>query len=235
MGATYKERGGGKATGLGNDLIQFLSQGLNTGTFGAGNAMGNDSYGQTMGIAGVLNDLLMGGAGNIGGAQGQVISQGINDQAGELRSRFGVGGGTAFGTGAQYAEGTMRAQAAPQLAMAGGQLQLNALSQLLPMFASIAGRGMSQRQGIMQPHPLASAASIAAPIIGAGLGMMARPPGAASSMAAGSLGTPGFGGGGLMGGSTFNGLPMQAMNGFYGSPSPLFGATPSFSPSYFGR
>jgi hypothetical protein len=53
MAAKYKEYGGGPASGLANDFTQFLSQGLNTGTFGAGNPAGGDAANSTMGIAGV--------------------------------------------------------------------------------------------------------------------------------------------------------------------------------------
>lgn len=200
MGTKYKEVGGGPATGLGNDFIKFLQGGLNTGSFGGVSAaqrtQGADPMGSTQGIAGVLNDILSGGAGQIGGSLQQLISQDTNRQADALRSRFGVGGGTAFGTPAAYAESQLRSQQAPQLTQAIGGLQLQALSQILPMIGGFASKGVSQRENVASPSPWASAAAIGAPIIGAGLGALAGNPLAGLSLGS-SLGGLGGGGGGL--------------------------------------
>jgi hypothetical protein len=186
MGTKYKEYGGGAATGLSDDFVKFLSQGLNTGTFGAGSPAGGEAMGQTEGIAGILNDILSGGAGKLGGSMAQLISNDTNDQVNSLRARFGVGGGTAYGTGAQYGEGVLRAKQAPALAQAVGGLQMNAITNLLGIISGISQKGIAQRSGTMSPSPWASAFATAAPLIGAGLGFMAGgPAGAAVGSSAG--------------------------------------------------
>jgi hypothetical protein len=176
MGNKYKEYGGGPATGLADDFVKFLMRGLNTGSFGGASGMqrfnGSNPDGSSQGMAGILNDILSGGAGQLGGSMQQMISRDTDRQVGALRSRYGVGGGTAFGTGAQYAEGTLRAEQAPRLASAVGQLQLQTLLPLLQMTGQIAQMGIPQRQGVMQPNPWVSAIGAAAPIIGAALPMM---------------------------------------------------------------
>lgn len=162
----YKEAGGGPARGLANDLVGFLSQGLNTGTFGAGNAMGVDSYNASTGIAGVLNDILSGGAGQIGGSMQDMITKNNERQVADTRARFGAQGGTAFGTGAQYAEGVQKAELAPQLTSAIGQLQIQTLLPLLQLITGLADKGISQRQGYIQPSGLTSTIGAIAPFAG---------------------------------------------------------------------
>lgn len=195
MGTKYMEQGGGPATGLADNLVNFLSQGLNTGTFGAGTAAGGDAVGQTAGIAGILNDILSGGAGKLGGSMASLISRDTQSQVQDLRARYGASGGTAYGTGAQYAESNLRARQAPALASAVGNLQLNAVQNLLGIISQISQKGIAQRQGTVSQSPLASAASIAAPIIGATLGAFGGPPGMAAGASiggsiAGSIGGP---------------------------------------------
>jgi hypothetical protein len=189
MGTKYKEVGGGPATGLANDFIGFLQGGLNTGSFGGGSAtqrtQGANPVGQTQGIAGILNDILSGGAGQLGGSMQDLISRDTNRQADALRARFGLGGGTAFGTPAAYAESNLRAEQAPNLVNAIGGLQLGAIGQILPLIAGLAGRGISQRETVASPSPWASAAAIGAPIIGAGLGALAGNPMAGASLGQG--------------------------------------------------
>lgn len=158
MGTKYREVGGGPAVGLSKDFINFLESGLMGGSFGAGAA------GQTQGIAGVLNDILAGGGGRIGGSLQDIISRNTETNVNNLRSRFGVGGGTAFGTPAAYAEATYRAQEGPQLINAIGGLQMNALAQLLPIFANLSSKGIAQRETIAQPSPIVSAIQTAAPL-----------------------------------------------------------------------
>jgi hypothetical protein len=162
-----KEVGGGPATGLANDFIGWLSQGLNTGTFGAGNPAGTDAHGATRGMGGILNDMLAGGAGQLGGAFTDMISkQGERDALG-LRARFGAGGGTAFGTGAQYGEALLRSETAPKMVTAAGNLQMQALGQLLPLFANMSQKGITQRQIVQEQNPWAQAAGLIAPIAAA--------------------------------------------------------------------
>lgn len=229
MGTKTKEVGGGPATGLANDFVGFLQGGLGSGTFGGGASAGQagaaNPVGATQGIAGILNDILSGGAGQIGGSMQQLISQDTNRQADALRSRFGVGGGTAFGTPAAYAESQLRSQQAPQLVNAIGGLQMQTIAPLLQLMAGLSQKGISQRETVASPSPWASAAAIGAPIIGAGLGALAGNPMAGSAIGS-SIGNA-FGG---MGGSTpfmsgnqglMGGTNMGIGSGGYGNPSPL--------------
>lgn len=171
MGTQTKEVGGGPAVGLANDFVKFLQSGLNSGTFGgataATGAMNANPYASTSGIAGILNDILSGGAGNLGGSLQEMISKQGERDVNAVRSRFGVGGGTAFGTPAAYAESMVRSETAPKLATAVGGLQLQALSPLLSILAGLSSKGITQRETIQQPSELANAFGIAAPVIGA--------------------------------------------------------------------
>lgn len=155
MGAQPKNVGGGSAKPLANDFLNFLRTGLNSGSFGGG------AINSTTGIAGLLNDLLSGDAGEVGGALGQQIArQRTNDVAG-LRSRFGSGGGTAFGTPAAFAESQYLAQSAEQLPTALAGLQLSALGPLLGLYGQAVGLGTPQSQTVMRGSGL-----------GAGLGLL---------------------------------------------------------------
>src|SRR5689334_11669390 len=169
MGTKTKEVGGGPATGLADTFVNWLSQGLNTGTFGAGTPAGSDAYGATSGISSYLNDILAGGAGKIGGATQQMITTQADRDAAALRARFGVGGGTAFGTPAAYAEGILRSETAPKLVTAIGNQQSQALQMLLPIFAGLSQKGIAQRQMIAQPSGWSQAAGLALPLVAAGL------------------------------------------------------------------
>lgn len=157
MGAKPQTVGGGAATPLANDFLGWLQQGLQTGSFGGGtagqNAAGANPVSSTMGISGVLNDLLMGGAGNVGGAMGQMIAADTERQADMMRARFGAQGGTAFGTGAQHAEGVMRAEQAPKLASTIGAMQMQALQPLMAILAQMTGMGTPQAGVVMQENP----------------------------------------------------------------------------------
>lgn len=190
MGNQFKEVGGGPATGLANDFVSFLQNGLMTGQFGGGTAgarfAGANPGGSTMGIAGVLNDILAGGAGQLGGSLSDMISKDTERQTNALRARFGVGGGQAFGSPAAYAESMLRAEQAPRLTQAIGGLQMQALNQLMPIMAGLAGKGISQRETIAQPNPIASGVAAIAPIAGAVIGSFGGPGGTAAGAQIGS-------------------------------------------------
>lgn len=158
MGPKYKEYGGGNAQGLGNDWIQFLQSGLK-GNFGVGSGMD-----QTLGAAGVLNDILSGGAGKMGGSIGDLIHRDIERQRGDLHSRYSAFGGSGYGTPAANAESLFSAEAAPRAGMAIGNLQLDTLKSILPLIASTAGRGITQRQGVFEPSGWEKALQYIAPI-----------------------------------------------------------------------
>jgi hypothetical protein len=181
MGAKYKEYGGGPATGLADNFIQFLSQGLNTGSFGAGQAAGGDAMGQTQGIAGVLNDILSGGAGNLGGSMAQLIRNDTTDQVNQMRARFGASGGTAYGTGAQYGEGVLRSKQAPALTTAVGNLQMGAIQNLMGIMANLSGKGIAQRQGVMEENSWMTGLQIGAKLAEKGAMAFANPGAAAAS------------------------------------------------------
>jgi hypothetical protein len=194
MAPKYEEKGGGPSVGLANDFVSGL-QSLLFGGGGMGapiagaRAGAADPMGQTTGMMGILSSLLSPGAGEMGGAMSEMISkQNERDVAG-LRARYGASGGMGFGTPAAYAESLYRAEAAPRATMAVGNLQLQALQQLLPIFTSLAGKGITQREGVMSPNPLASGIAIAAPIIG---GIAGGPAGAAIASGIGNM----FAGGG---------------------------------------
>jgi len=233
----YKEVGGGPATGLAGDFVSMLQQGL-FGSFGgptAGARMaGANPYAQSMGVAGVLNDILSGGAGELGGSLATLMSRQTDRDVAGLRSRFGMTGGMGFGTPAAFAESMYRAEAAPRAAMAVGGLQMQALQQLLPILANISGRGISQRETVAQPGTGASIIASVAPIVGTVLGAAAGgPPGAAMGAQMGSQ----IGGGGPSG-PVGNGRYINTAGGSYTNlpfPTPAMSAplSPGLTPSNF--
>lgn len=223
MGMKYKEYGGGPATGLADDFIRFLSGGL-SGTFGGGasqaQANNADPMGSTMGIGGILNDLLSGGAGNVGGALQSLISKDVERNSDAIRARFGAQGGQAFGTPAAFAESLFRSESAPRLTQAIGGLQMGAVQSLLPIFAALAGKGITQRQGTMQENPWVTGLKVAAPIAG--------------SIASIAMGNPlGAVQGGAQAANAFANR-QQPLPGLTTSPD-LFANTPAFSNFMLGR
>lgn len=171
MGTQYKEVGGGPATGLADSLIKALTSGI-TGSFGSGTSAAQagaaNPVGSTQGIMGMLNNLFSPGAGNIGAAFSDLITKQETRDVNALRSRFGVGGGTAFGTPAAYSEALLRSETAPKLTQAIGGLQMEALGQILPLMGNLASKGISQRENIASPSPWATGASILGNVIGTG-------------------------------------------------------------------
>src|SRR4029079_16702374 len=97
---------------------------------------------------------------------GKLLQTQQTNDIGALRSRFGVGGGTAFGTPAAYGESQYRSQVAPQIATQVGNLQLGALGPLLSLMGGIAGRDIPQAESVLQPSGFMQAASIGAPVLG---------------------------------------------------------------------
>lgn len=220
MGMKYKQVGGGPATGLAQDYTNFLEQGLNTGTFGPGFAAGGSAMGATQGIGGFLNDILSGGAGKLGGSLQQILQTQQTNDVNSIRSRFGAGGGTAFGTPAAYAESTYRAQAAPQIASAIGNLQLQTLLPLLGQIGGLAQRGIPQAEIVGQQSPWAQVAGIAAPVLG---GILGGPAGAGLGAKLGGL----FGGG--AGAAASNFMPSNINFGAEFNPSIAGGFMPTMT------
>lgn len=173
MAPNISQVGGGPAVGLAKDFTSWLDNALTTGSFGLGNsgmqANNANPVGDTTGIAGVLNDILAGGAGKLGGSINQLISQHQTQDVGDLRARFGAGGGQSLGTPAAFAEASYRAKAAPEAATAIGNLQLNALLPILQMIAGLSGKGISQRETLASPNPwLSGLTALAGGATGAG-------------------------------------------------------------------
>jgi hypothetical protein len=184
MGMKYKTVGGQAAPGsLGGDFASWLQNGL------MGNGFGNPT--QTGGISGILNDILGGGAGHLGGALQQLLQTQQTNDVNSIRSRYGVGGGTGFGTPAAYGESTYRAQAAPQIATAVGNLQLQALGPILQQIGALSQRQTPQAQTVGQQNPfiqaLGAVAPIAGQVIGASMGMPNLVPTSTGSTGAGNL------------------------------------------------
>lgn len=169
MGMKYRQVGG-QASGVGKSYSDML-QGLLTGSYGGAGAasqFGNaNPMGGTTGVAGVLNDMLAGGAGKIGGSIQAMIGQQETSDVNALRARYGAGGGAAFGTPAAYAESTYRSQVAPQLTSAIGQLQLSALEQIMPGLSDIYNKTTPQAQVIGQQNPWVQGIGLATNLIGA--------------------------------------------------------------------
>src|SRR5882762_10081940 len=134
-GNKFNDVGGGPATGLANDFVSLLRGSL-FGNFGGQPTAGQrfdaaNPVASTQGISGFLQSILGEGAGNLGGSLRDLIGQQQTRDVGDIRSRFGAGGGQALGTPAGYAESRYRAEAAPQAAVATGNLQLGTITQLL--------------------------------------------------------------------------------------------------------
>lgn len=180
MGAKTKEVGGGPAVGLGQDIINFLQQGLSTGTFGGGASAaafnGANPMTSTQGIAGFLNDILSGGAGNVGGSMQSMIQKDADRNAQAMRARYSMGG-TGFGTPAAYGEAMLRSETGPKMATAVGGLQLQTVLPLLQMIMQMGSKGITQRQTVAEPNPWMQ-----------GLGMLMQGAGAALPMFAGMPG-----------------------------------------------
>jgi len=168
MGSKVSTVGGGAATGLGTDFVHWLMNGLNTGSFGAGGPAGSSAVGQTQGMTGVINDILSGGAGKVGGALQTLINRQNTQNVNDLRSRYGAFGGTGFGTPAAFAESQYRAQEPAQTTSAIGNLQLSALQPLLSSIFGLSQKGIPQAETMVQPSGfgqfLQGLGSVAGPI-----------------------------------------------------------------------
>jgi hypothetical protein len=221
MGPKTSEVGGGQAVGFGDDFIKFLQQGMMTGSFGGVSAgqqfNASNPMGDTAGVAGSLNEMLAGGT-SADAAVTRAMTMAGDRDVGNLRARFDTGGGTAFGTPAAYAESTLRSQnevnMASTLQQMHMQARMQALQMILPLFAGMAGKGISQRETVVQPSTFSQIAGLAAPIAGAFIG---APRGFPTSQQ----------GGMNVGPSVYSPRPGVAQNGV-GGPSYDFGRMPVF-------
>lgn len=197
MGAKTKTVGGTKSgMGLSEDLVSMLGQLLNGGQ--TGRPAGSAAVTQTQGVAGVLSDILSGGAGKVGGGLAELLAKSQERNVNGIRARFGASGGTAFGTPAAYAESNYRAEAAPQIATQIGDLQLRALDPVLRATMGVFDKNTPQAQTIQQKSTLGQIAGtlgqlapIAANIFAPGIGSVAGK--AVSEPLAGAGDFPAFG------------------------------------------
>jgi hypothetical protein len=201
MGAPkVREVGGKSAQPLAEGFMDFLLRGLTTGSFGTGAATGQygaaDPIGSTQGIAAILNDILSGGAGKVGGSFAEMINRDTERQAGAVRARYGAGGGTSFGTPAAHAEALIRAESAPRLTGTIGQLQLGAIMPLLNLMGQFASKGVSQRQTMATPNTFQSIVSGVGSVLPGIASILTGGMGGAESMFPGTIPqvTPGLGG-----------------------------------------
>lgn len=177
--------GGGHAKGLSNDFFDFLQRGLNTGTFGAGQR--GNPINDTKGIAGILNQLLAGGAGKFGGDLGAMIERQNSNNVSDIRARYGAGGGMGYGTPAAQAEAGYRAQHAADTGVAIGGLQLQALQSLFPLYQQGAQLGTPQAQTVMEQNPWAAALGAIAPVASTVLPFLKGSPFGGAGATAGAL------------------------------------------------
>ncbi len=232
MTAKTKELGGGPATGLADSYVSALQSLINGG--GMGTAGSPNAGGSTMGVMQVLQGLL-----NPNGQQGKAIQDIISKQGerdvNSLRSRFGAGGGTAYGTPAAFGESLLRSETAPKLTTALGQLQLSAALPLLAQFGDLSKLGIAPRQLVQQKTGFGQAlgavtglAGAAAPFFTGGFG--GGIPGAPS----GDIATGGVTNPNVYGGQPLNfGQAAQNWNFFPGS-NYQFGGTGMGNPSLAG-
>lgn len=167
-GPKFKEVGGGPAVGLAEDFIRLLRGSL-SGNFGGQPTAGQrfdqaDPLASTGGIARILQNILGEGAGTLGGSLSEMIRRESERNVGDLRARFGAGGGTSLGTPAAFAESLFRAETAPRTALGVGQLQLSALLPLLQLVGGLSERGIAPRQTVAQPSAFSSFLGTIAPL-----------------------------------------------------------------------
>lgn len=200
MAAKTKAVGGGPATGLADNWISALQQLLNHG--GLGPAGSPNAGGSTGDIMSVLSDILSAGGGKAGNAISDMISKQQTRDVNALRSRFGAGGGVAFGTPAAYSESLYRAEAAPQITNAITGLQLQTIMPLLSAITGLSGKGIAQRQIVQEKSGLAQ-----------GLGLLTGIAGAAAPFF-----LPGIGGAGRGATAGFPGNATQGVDSGYVPP-----------------
>ena len=153
---------GGSGTGLGHNLMDVLNRGLMTGVFG-----GPGGAGAQNGVMGFLNNIFSQGAGNIGGAMSKQLETQQSNDVNAIRSRFGTQGGMAYGTPAAYGESTYRAQAAPNITSAIGNLQLGTMGPILQMMMGLGSKDIPQAETMVQPSNFSQAMGMLAPVAGA--------------------------------------------------------------------
>lgn len=183
MGYNERTVGGGAAKGLGKDFTSFLQNFINTGSFGAGTSgqqgVAADPMADTQGIFGLLNSLVSNPTADKA-VQGQLEKdQGRN--VNQIRSRFGAGGGTAFGSPGAFAENQYRAESTPEIAKTMDEMGQNRLAALMPLFQQafgLAGKGIPQAETMMEPDALMQGLNIGSQVASIGANLFAPGAGA---------------------------------------------------------
>lgn len=154
----YQERtvGGGPATGLADNFVNFLNKAITTGSFGSGTAgqqfNAENPSGDAAGIFGLLNSLISNPQADK--SVQDMISKDIVRGRDDLRARFGASGGMGYGTPAAVAEGVYQAEQAPRTAIAMDSMAQNRLASLMPLFGMInqlSSMGIPQAQATLEP------------------------------------------------------------------------------------
>lgn len=162
MNHKYQEYGGGPAVGLAENFTNFLNRIITTGSFGgttaAQQANAANPIGSTQDVFGFLNSIIQGPDAGLITTINDMISKETDRSANALRARFGAQGGMAFGTPAAFAEGVLRAEAAPRAALAVDEINrankalgIQALMPLFQMASGLSQAGIAPRQGTLQP------------------------------------------------------------------------------------
>lgn len=188
MGASTKTVGGSGQQGqdLSSDFLKTLQQllGGQSGGIGPGNPAGGNAFGSTAGAAGVLQDILGQGAGNIGGALQQLLQRTQDRDVNKIKEGFRASGGAQFGTPGAYAEGMYRGEAAPNITKAIGDLQLGAANNIMQLLGGVYRNETPQAQ--LQNDPglfsqilqgvgsLAPLANLAVPGLGTAIGGISK-------------------------------------------------------------
>lgn len=153
---SYKERtvGGGPTKQLGQDWTNFLSNFINTGSFGGATASqqfsGADPGGSAANVFSLLNSIIS----NPGADRSvqDLISRDV--ERGRQNLREGFGGGTGLGTPAAFAQALYESEQAPRTAIALDEMARNRLASILPIFGmagQTASLGIPQAQTTLEP------------------------------------------------------------------------------------
>lgn len=155
------EHGGGAAAGLSGDFINFLDSFIKGTPGGAqANPMAQTAeanpLGNTNDISSNIRSLLGGNTnfGDMGASLTSLIQKQQGEDVANLRERYTASGaGSSVGSPAAGAEALYRSQAAPQAAMAMGNLSLQTLMPLLQMISGTANKGISQKTSDLVVSP----------------------------------------------------------------------------------
>lgn len=168
---SYKERtvGGGPAKQLGQDWTKFLSQFINSGSFGGSTASQQtnaaDPAGSAQNIFSLLNSIISNPQADK--SVQDLISRDTERGRNALQESFG--GGTSTGSPAAFAQALYESEQAPRQAVAMDEMARNRLASLLPLFGfanQTASQGIPQAQSTLEPPPWLQAVNTGLDIAG---------------------------------------------------------------------